>query len=258
MPTALIVEDEPEANRLLAMLVQLRGYRTESAFTGSEAIEKAERHRPDVVLLDLMLPDITGFDVCRALKARRETNPIPVVMVTARVAADNRLKSFRVGASDYVPKPYTPDQIFRALIAADSWKRDLREQAGRGEIPLGPLAEADTLSQSSRLLSLLLARTAWDESEVRRLGIALLELARDASEWGTRHGVDLVATASYQQHSDRVALIVRDEAGWFSPDAPARDRLDLLIPHFDTIEVEAAGAEAVMTKRFAAEGDHMG
>ena len=188
MPTALIVEDEPEANKLLSMLVQLRGYRTESAFTGTEAIEKAERHRPDVVLLDLMLPDITGFDVCRALKARRETNPIPVVMVTARVAADNRLKSFRVGASDYVPKPYTPDQIFRALTAADSWRRDLREQAGRGEIPLGPLAEADTLSQSSRLLSLLLARTAWDESEVRRLGVALLDLPATPRNGGRRTG----------------------------------------------------------------------
>src|SRR5205807_2528884 len=114
MPTALIVEDEPEANKLLSMLVRLRGYRTESAFTGGEALEKVDQARPDIVLLDLMLPDINGYEVCRALKARRQTHPIPVVMVTARVAAENRVESYRVGANDFVPKPYTPDQIFTA------------------------------------------------------------------------------------------------------------------------------------------------
>ena len=69
MPTALIVEDEPEANKLLSMLVQLRGYRTDSAFTGGEALEKVDREPPDIVFLDLMLPDINGYEVCQALKA---------------------------------------------------------------------------------------------------------------------------------------------------------------------------------------------
>src|SRR4051812_44004676 len=103
MPSALIVEDEPEANKLLSMLVQLRGYETESAFTGGEALELADRQRPDIVFLDLMLPDANGYDVLRALKGNRKTNPIPVVMVTARIAAENREMSYRVGASDYVP-----------------------------------------------------------------------------------------------------------------------------------------------------------
>src|SRR5262245_13126556 len=111
MPTALIVEDEPEANKLLAMLVKLRGFQTVSAFTGNEAIEKAGECDPDVVFLDLMLPDINGYEVCRVLKSRQPTSAIPVVIVTARVAADNRLESFSNGADDYIPKPYTPDQI---------------------------------------------------------------------------------------------------------------------------------------------------
>ena len=71
MPTALIVEDEPEANKLLAMLLQLRGYRTESAFSGAEALEKIRDHAPDVVFLDLMLPDMDGYEVCRSLKIAR-------------------------------------------------------------------------------------------------------------------------------------------------------------------------------------------
>ena len=95
MPTALIVEDEPEANQLLSMLVQLRGYRTESAFTGGEALEKVEHGPPDIVFLDLMLPDINGYEVCRRLKTRKATSLIPVVMVTARVAAENRDRELR-------------------------------------------------------------------------------------------------------------------------------------------------------------------
>ncbi|HEY2158416.1 MAG TPA: response regulator [Isosphaeraceae bacterium] len=95
MPTALIVEDEPAANQLLSMLVQLRGYATDSAFSGGEAIEKADGGHPDLVFLDLMLPDINGYEVCEAIKGRRSTTDIPVVMVTARVAGENRIQGFR-------------------------------------------------------------------------------------------------------------------------------------------------------------------
>src|SRR5881275_1507726 len=102
MPIALIVEDEPEANQLLSMLVQLRGYQTESAFTGEQALGMIEAARPDLIFLDLMLPDINGFDICRAIKGKRSTCSIPVVMVTARLAAENRAQGFRVGATDYV------------------------------------------------------------------------------------------------------------------------------------------------------------
>ena len=115
MPTALIVEDEPEANRLLSMLIQLRGFRTESAFTGGQALEMARGEPPDIVFLDLMLPDQSGYEVCRELKSRRETSDVPVVIVTARLEGEARARSAQAGASEYVSKPYTPDQIFSTL-----------------------------------------------------------------------------------------------------------------------------------------------
>src|SRR5262245_9635702 len=125
MPNALIVEDEPQANQLLSRLVQLRGYQTESAFSGGEALDRAADRRPDVVFLDLMLPDTDGYAVCRALKARPETSTVPVVMVTARLADESRAQSYQAGAQEFVPKPYLPNQIFDALAAADAWRRDL-------------------------------------------------------------------------------------------------------------------------------------
>jgi DNA-binding response OmpR family regulator len=123
MPTALIVEDEPEANRLLSMLIQLRGYRTESAFTGRQALEMAQGEPPDIVFLDLMLPDKSGYDVCRELKSRRETSDVPVVIVTARLEGEARARSAQAGANEYVCKPYTPDQIFTTLATLGDLRR---------------------------------------------------------------------------------------------------------------------------------------
>src|SRR5258708_28603689 len=94
------------------------------------------RVRPDIVFLDLMLPDVNGYDVCRALKGSRPTSAIPVAIVTARLAAENRVQGFRVGATDYIPKPYTPDQIFWAMTKADDWRRRLDDCQDRGVIPL--------------------------------------------------------------------------------------------------------------------------
>ena len=74
MPTALIVEDEPEANKLLGMLVRLRGFQIRSAFTGKEALRQVEAALPDVVFLDLMLPDLNGYEICRVLKSAKETS----------------------------------------------------------------------------------------------------------------------------------------------------------------------------------------
>ena len=145
MPTALIVEDEPEANKLLAMLLQLRGYQTESAFRGEEALEKIRQHAPDVVFLDLMLPDMNGYDVCRSLKSSEPASPIPVVIVTARLTAENRIESFEAGADDYIPKPYTPDQIFDSLEQSCAWRDQLDAPRVEGTVPLDLRDNGDTL-----------------------------------------------------------------------------------------------------------------
>ena len=169
MPTALIVEDEPEANKLLAMLLQLRGYKTISAFLGEEALEKIREHSPDVVFLDLMLPDMNGYDVCRCLKSSGADSLIPVVIVTARLTAENRIESFEVGADDYVPKPYTPDQIFEALEQSRSWRDQLDALRVDGEVPLDSRDDGETLRCLARLRRLLQARSGLSCEEVDRI-----------------------------------------------------------------------------------------
>jgi DNA-binding response OmpR family regulator len=223
MPIALIVEDEPAANQLLAMLVQLRGYKTDSAFTGDEAIQKAEVQKPDLVFLDLMLPDMNGFEVCKTFKCRRSTSGIPIVMVTARLAAENRVEGFLAGAIEYVPKPYTPDQIFKAMSRADSWRSRFDARADSGEIPIDASDNVASLQHASDLRSLLLARTRLGEEQVHPLGSSLTELIQRGVKWGQVHQKDRVATLGFELEAERIAITLRDESGWFRHDDPLSD-----------------------------------
>ena len=252
MPTALIVEDEPEANRLLAMLVQLRGYRTDSAFTGGEALEKVNSEPPDIVFLDLMLPDINGYEVCKRLKAGRATSLIPVVMVTARVAAENRYQSYSVGADDYIPKPYTPDQIFQAMADADDWRRKLVDDDAEGSIELRADGD-DALRHLARLRSLLIARTPLDSNTVGRIGDALEEIRSSATVWGREQRVALVATLDYSLLADRLTLTLNDHSGWLADDPITADRRwpEALAPaRFDTVQAEDSGSRLNLVRRF--------
>jgi len=225
MLNALIVEDEPAANHLLSMLVKLRGYEIESAFTGDEALKKAEAGHPDVVFLDLMLPDISGYEVCRTLKDHRTTNTIPIVMVTARLAAENRIQGFRAGAVEYVPKPYTPDQIFEAMSRATTWRSRIGTLAASGHFAVKTSDEIDSLEHLSDLRSLLLTRTRLDEDSVRRIVKVVLEVCENGIEWAREHDRDHVATLSFQLDPGKFALTIHDESGWFGHDVRRRDGL---------------------------------
>lgn len=110
-PTVLIVEDEADLLKLIEFNMRQAGFATFAATTGSEAIEIARRERPDVILLDLMLPDVQGTDVCRTLRAQPETADVPILMVTARGEEIDRVVGFEIGADDYVVKPFSPREL---------------------------------------------------------------------------------------------------------------------------------------------------
>ncbi len=238
MPTALIVEDEPAANQLLSMLVGLRGYETNSAFTGKDAIKKAEEQRPDVVFLDLMLPDINGYEVCKALKECRTTNEIPVVMVTARLAAENRIQGFRAGVIDYVPKPYTPDQIFQAMKRASNWRSHMRELPGSTVLEVKADDDVAYLQQASDIRSLLLSRTTLDEPSIGRLNSALVDILNRGVEWGRKNNCNCIARLGVEVERNHVALTIHDDSGWLRDDDPREDGLARLLADggFDCVE----------------------
>jgi two-component system phosphate regulon response regulator PhoB len=107
----LIVDDEKDLRTLLDFNLKRSGYRTVHAASGGEALQRAGSHNPDLILLDLNLPDVPGTDVCRQLKSDPATSTIPVVMLTARSAESDRIAGFELGADDFVPKPFSVREL---------------------------------------------------------------------------------------------------------------------------------------------------
>ncbi len=111
MPHILIVEDEADLASLVEFNLQQAGLETEIALTGEAALAKARARVPDLVLLDLMLPDISGKEVCRRFRSDACTKQVPIVMLTARGEESDRVDGFEVGADDYVTKPFSPREL---------------------------------------------------------------------------------------------------------------------------------------------------
>ena len=111
--TILVVEDEEDVLELLRYNLDKNGFAVETAMTGEDAIQKAHNVRPDLVLLDLMLPAIDGLEVCKTLKRNPDVEHIPIVMVTAKGDEADIVAGLEVGADDYITKPFSP----RVLIA---------------------------------------------------------------------------------------------------------------------------------------------
>jgi two-component system phosphate regulon response regulator PhoB len=142
----LIVDDEKDLRSLLDFNLKQAGYRTVHAANGNEALARAASHMPDLILLDLNLPDLPGTEVCRRLKADPTTHEIPILMLTARGAEADRIAGFELGAEDYIPKPFSIRELILRLDVARRRKTPAtRHATGNGSRVLraGPI-EIDT------------------------------------------------------------------------------------------------------------------
>jgi two-component system alkaline phosphatase synthesis response regulator PhoP len=131
----LVVDDDENIVQLVKMYLERDGYQVWCALNGPDAIEMARRVRPDIVVLDLMLPGVDGLDVCREL---RRDSSIPIIMLTARTTESDKLIGLDLGADDYVTKPFSPRELLARMRAV------LRRVAGANdtgpeEIVVGPL-----------------------------------------------------------------------------------------------------------------------
>jgi two-component system phosphate regulon response regulator PhoB len=117
MSTILVVEDERDLQQVLDYNLRQAGHEALCASTGSQGLVLARERRPDLMILDLMLPDIPGTDVCRALKSDAATKRIPIVMLTARAEEVDRVVGFELGADDYVTKPFSVRELLLRVQA---------------------------------------------------------------------------------------------------------------------------------------------
>ena len=124
--TILVAEDDPKTVELIQLYLQRDRYRVLIARDGRQAIDLARSGRPDLVVLDLMLPRVSGLDVCRVLRAE---TPIPIIMLTARAGEDDKLLGLDIGADDYIVKPFSPRELVaRVRVVLRRTVQELAEQ----------------------------------------------------------------------------------------------------------------------------------
>jgi len=135
--TVLVVEDEDDIRDLVEMNLRRAGFDVLPARDGAEGLDLARPHHPPVVLLDLMLPDMSGSDICAALRAEAGTADAYVIMVTARTEEQDRIRGFELGADDYVTKPFSVKELVLRVQAAA--RRVVSSAPGDGDLAYGQL-----------------------------------------------------------------------------------------------------------------------
>lgn len=111
MARILVVDDEPDILELIRYNLSNEGFHVDTAATGHEALSQITRSKPDLIVLDLMLPDQSGVEVCKKLRANQTFQRLPIIMLTARSEEADRVVGFEIGADDYVTKPFSPREL---------------------------------------------------------------------------------------------------------------------------------------------------
>ena len=151
--TVLIVEDEKNIVDILRFNLERKGYRTLEAYDGEEGLRKARTEKPDLILLDIMLPKMIGFDVCEAL--RKDGDNVPILLLTAREEEDDKVRGLEIGADDYITKPFSMREVVARVeaILRRTSVRTAEETLSAGGIELNKAAHMVMLEGEALELS---------------------------------------------------------------------------------------------------------
>jgi two-component system, OmpR family, phosphate regulon response regulator PhoB len=211
----LVVDDEPDISALVAYRLARASYRVRTAANGDEALDSVETQAPDLIMLDLMLPGMTGLDVLRELRGRAECAGIPVVLLTARREEQERIEGLRLGADDYISKPFSPRELVLRVGAILRRVQQSPPQARSSKVVrVGPIVldvgaaqaqvddeDLDLTPTEFRLLQLLMERRGRVQSREQ-----LLESVWEVTASITTRTVDM--------HVQRLRGKLGEHAGW--------------------------------------------
>ncbi len=214
---ALIVEDEEPTGQLLAEHLRRRGFEPTVLTEGKGAIQWTRENRPEFILLDLMLPDIDGFRICEDLKLDRDTNLIPVIMVTCLDGHQDMIHGLQVGANRYLTKPFTLDELNRAISDVFRWRDDLEQRGTGGEITFQLQSDTTYLEELNQLLAALFLYSGLPQAQVKQLTMAVRELGTNAIEWGHQKQVNRIVSVTYRIDQEKVTITIRDTGPGFNP-----------------------------------------
>jgi two-component system, OmpR family, phosphate regulon response regulator PhoB len=211
----LVVDDEPDISALVAYHLARASYRVRTATDGTEALRALETQMPDLIVLDLMLPGISGLDVLREVRRKPETQSVPVILLTARREEQDRIEGLRLGADDYVSKPFSAQELILRVGAVLKRAAQVPQTQGAGRVlRVGPFTldpNAVQIEVSGRPLELTptefkLLQVLMDRRGRVQSRRKLLEAA-----WGVTANI---ATRTVDMHVQRLRMKLGDESEW--------------------------------------------
>ncbi len=270
----LIVEDEKDVVRLLRMILEESGYEVFSVSTGEEVFDFLDNQAVDILLLDIILPGMDGYEVCRRLKTRRQTNMIPIIMLTARAFHEDVERGLSVGADKYITKPFDHDVLLGEIRGQLEHKRSLQDKGVTGEIDFHIPSDLKYLEQLNSMMAGLFRSTPFSEKDIADIHYVLLEMGKNAIEWGNRNRKELPIHIQYTFDKEKWVVHIRDHGsgfdfhryldGSYDPTGEYKDRrkegkrsggLGIMLAkvYLDEIIYNEAGNEVTLVKRFPEE-----
>jgi len=158
----LIVDDDLDSLKLIGLMLQRQGYEIVAANAGAQAIAKAAGELPDLIILDVMMPDMDGYEVSRRLRANPDTRDIPIIMFTAKTLVDDKVAGFEAGADDYLTKPTHPAELasrVKAVLARSAAKKGAAAGAGTLLVVIGSKGGVGTTTLAANLAAALNSAT---------------------------------------------------------------------------------------------------
>ena len=188
-PLVLVADDEPRITKLVSIALSEEGLRVITASNGTEAIQKADEYRPDIVLLDIVMPDLDGIEVMRLI---REQRPVPVILLTAKGSTADKAKGLDLGADDYIAKPFHPDELAARVRAV--LRRAAGAQPGAGVLRFDDVEidlERRMVTRAGELVQL--SRTEWAllQHLASNAGRVVLHTELLTKVWGPEYRDDL-------------------------------------------------------------------
>jgi two-component system, OmpR family, response regulator len=212
----LLVDDDKDLCRMLEKYLTVKGSDVDVAFDGETALRMAPQKRYDLIILDIMMPGIDGYEVCQRLKIQREFNPIPILMLSAKDTEQDRIVGFKTGADAYISKPFEVPDLSRAIEETVEKCRLAREDRGvRHEISFQVQSRFSYLEQVNEMIGQLFRRTDMAPDEIWEIKLAMHELGINAIEHGNKMDPAKQVKVGCTIFDGRLEFMIEDEGEGF-------------------------------------------
>ncbi|MCK6262388.1 response regulator [Vibrio sp. ZSDE26] len=223
-PLLLVADDEPVNLRILDSFLRMEGYRVRTAKDGNETLDLVEKEKPELLLLDIMMPGLSGYSVCEKLREQYDHSALPIIMLTALNQTDDRVRGFEAGANDYLSKPFNKQElaarITAHLSASQAEKRRIENSQLQVELKRRAMVEASLLETQGRLLEQLESAPeaivcVREDNKVRFANEAASKLFKRSPEQLKRSMADEMIAPKYltvelEHHCGNIDIYVED------------------------------------------------